>query len=52
MTIFIERVDNLGRKILEFLRKTLTIFTRKFEGFCRKILTAFVGKVDNFYRKM
>ncbi len=37
VTIFVERVDNLCRKILRFLYKNLMIFARKFNFFFKKI---------------
>ncbi len=58
VTIFVGRVDNLGRNIWKFLYKNLTIFARKFDAFYKKICQGlqenliFVRRVDNLGRKI
>ncbi len=51
-TICVGSVDNLCRKILQFLYKNLTIFARKFYIFLQENLSSFAGKSVKFCRKI
>ncbi len=41
MIIFVERIDNFCKKILQFLYKNLTLFARKFERFLQENFDSF-----------
>ncbi len=51
MMIFVEGVDNLCRKIWQFLYNNLTILGRKFDVFYKKICQVLQENLKNFAEK-
>ncbi len=51
LIIFVGRVDNLCRKIRQFLFRNSTIFTRKFDVFYKKMCQVLQEKLKIFAEK-